>query len=37
MVRFGSRRTKSGYAFALTTPDAGTPHLLGRTRAVDGP
>ena len=33
-VAFGSRRTDDGYAFALTSPKSGAPHLLGRTSAV---
>jgi hypothetical protein len=33
-VAFGSRRTEDGYAFALTSPKSGAPHLLGRTVEV---
>ena len=32
-VAFGSRRTDDGYAFSLTSPSSGAPHLLGRTEA----
>ncbi len=33
-VAFGARRTEGGYAFSLTRPKDGAPHLLGRaTRA----
>jgi acyl dehydratase len=32
-VAFGSRRTDDGYAFSLTSPASGTPHVLGRTAA----
>jgi hypothetical protein len=32
-VAFGSRRTDHGYAFALTSPGTGAPHVLGRTTA----
>ena len=35
-VVFGSRPEDGGYAFALTQPKDGAPHLLGRTRAVTG-
>lgn len=31
-VAFGSRRTEDGYAFSLTNPKNGAPHLLGRSR-----
>ena len=30
-VAFGSRRSGDGYAFTLTNPKSGAPHLLGRT------
>ena len=30
-VAFGARRTEEGYAFSLTRPQDGAPHLLGRT------
>jgi len=33
-VAFGSRRSGDGYAFSLTSPRSGAPHLLGRTRAA---
>ena len=29
-VAFGSTRTGEGYAFSLTNPKSGAPHLLGR-------
>jgi hypothetical protein len=29
-VAFGSRRSADGYAFSLTSPRNGAPHLLGR-------
>jgi acyl dehydratase len=31
-VAFGSRRLDDGYAFSLTSPDSGAPHLSGVTR-----
>jgi hypothetical protein len=31
-VAFGSRRAGDGYAFSLTSPKNGAPHLLGRSR-----
>jgi acyl dehydratase len=31
-VAFGSRRLDDGYAFSLTSPGSGAPHLAGRTR-----
>jgi hypothetical protein len=30
-VAFGSERTDAGYAFSLSSPTSGAPHLLGRT------
>jgi hypothetical protein len=30
-VAFGSRPTNDGYAFSLTNPESGAPHLAGRT------
>lgn len=30
-VAFGSRRTDDGYAFALSSPSSGAPHIAGRT------
>lgn len=33
-VAFGSRRHEDGYAFSLTSPKSGAPHLLGRTTAL---
>jgi acyl dehydratase len=33
-VAFGSRHEQDGYAFSLTSPKGGAPHLLGRTRAA---
>lgn len=33
-VAFGSRATTDGYAFSLTSPGSGAPHLLGRTSPV---
>ncbi len=33
-VAFGSRRSGLGYAFSLTHPNTGAPHLLGRTTAL---
>ncbi|MBI2244471.1 MAG: hypothetical protein HYU55_11205 [Nocardioides sp.] len=30
-VAFGSRRTDDGYAFSLSSPSSGAPHLAGRT------
>ncbi len=33
-VAFGSRRSDEGYAFSLTSPRSGAPHLLGRTTAL---
>jgi hypothetical protein len=30
-VAFGSRPTADGYAFSLTSPRSGAPHLVGRT------
>jgi hypothetical protein len=32
-VAFGSRRSDDGYAFSLSSPSSGTPHLAGTTRA----
>lgn len=32
-VAFGSRPTEHGFAFSLTAPRTGAPHLLGRTTA----
>jgi hypothetical protein len=32
-VAFGSKPTDAGYAFALSDPRSGAPHLLGRTTA----
>lgn len=34
-VAFGSRPTDDGYAFSLTHPKSGAPHLAGVSRAVD--
>ena len=31
-VAFGSRRLDDGYAFSLSSPGSGAPHLAGRTR-----
>jgi hypothetical protein len=31
-VAFGSRRLDDGYAFSLTSPGSGAPHLSGVTR-----
>ena len=33
-VAFGSRPTGEGYAFSLTSPKSGAPHLAGRTTAL---
>jgi acyl dehydratase len=33
-VAFGSRRTDEGYAFALSNPRSGAPHLAGTTTAL---
>jgi hypothetical protein len=30
-VAFGSRRLADGYAFSLSSPGSGAPHLAGRT------
>ena len=35
-VAFGSSRVPDGYAFSLTRPKDGAPHLLGRAAALDG-
>ena len=32
-VAFGSRVLDDGYAFALTSPSSGAPHLAGRATA----
>jgi hypothetical protein len=33
-VAFGSAPVDGGYAFSLTSPKDGTPHLAGRTTAT---
>jgi MaoC dehydratase-like protein len=33
-VAFGSRPLEDGYAFSLTSPKSGAPHLAGRTRGL---
>jgi hypothetical protein len=33
-VAFGSARSGNGYAFSLTSPKSGAPHLLGRSTAA---
>jgi acyl dehydratase len=33
-VAFGSRLVEDGFAFSLTSPKDGSPHLLGRTRGA---
>jgi hypothetical protein len=35
-VAFGSTRSSDGYAFSLTRPKDGAPHLLGRLSGLDG-
>lgn len=35
-VAFGSRRTDGGYAFSLSNPKSGAPHLAGRTTGLSG-
>ncbi|HET6938390.1 MAG TPA: hypothetical protein VFI19_07285, partial [Nocardioides sp.] len=32
-VAFGSTAVDGGYAFSMTNPEDGTPHLAGRTTA----
>ncbi|GAA0971559.1 hypothetical protein ENKNEFLB_02563 [Nocardioides aquaticus] len=33
-IAFGSARLEGGYAFSLTSPSSGAPHLAGRTTAL---
>ena len=33
-VAFGSTQVEGGYAFSLTSPKSGAPHLAGRTTAL---
>ena len=35
-VAFGSRPAEDGYAFSLSSPRSGAPHLAGRTTDVNG-